>query len=58
MLFYHFQLIFHGIIYKSNVIHSTLLSNIFYMLNTFSMYQIYEKTLLTGSHLGFLKWEK
>ena len=28
------------------------------MLNTFSTYQIYEKTLLTGSHLGFLKWEK
>ena len=28
---------------KGNVIHSTLLSNIFYMLNTFSMYQIYEK---------------
>ena len=24
------------------------------MLNTFSMYQIYEKRLLTGSHLGFL----
>ena len=43
---------------KSNVIHSTLLSNIFYMLNTFSMCQIYEKTLLTGSHLGFLKWGK
>ena len=41
---------------KSNVIHSTLLLNIFYMLNTFSMYQINEKTLLTGSHLGFLKW--
>ena len=43
---------------KSNVIHSTLLSNIFYMSNTFSMCQIYEKTLLTGSHLGFLKWGK
>ena len=28
------------------------------MLNTFSMYQIYEKTLLSGSHLGFLKWGK